>query len=96
LQQVRPEFVVLPASESGDILKRAAEAGRHAGVDVVLLGTVLDATVSHAHERATTWTRLPGVPIVGGSVTRTTAEVSLHLELVDAVTAQVRHSFEDR
>ena len=93
-QEIRPEFVALPVGGSGDVVKRAADAGREAGVQFILFGTVLDATVSHANQRGSTYGRLPGVPGIGGSVTRTTAEVSLHVELIDPMTAEVKDSFE--
>jgi curli biogenesis system outer membrane secretion channel CsgG len=75
--------------------QRAAELGKSAGVDLILLGTVLEASSSRNNNRAST-SRLGGIigSSVGGSVTRTTAKISLHAELVESATGRSVDTFE--
>jgi curli biogenesis system outer membrane secretion channel CsgG len=89
-KQIRPQLIELPTGVRPPLTtQRAAELGKSAGVDLVLLGTVLEASSSRNNNRAST-SRLGGLigSTVGGSVTRTTAKVSLHAELVESASAR--------
>src|SRR5688572_7116895 len=95
-KQIRPQVIELPAGVRPPLTpQRAAELGKSAGVDLMLLGTVLEASSSRNNNRAST-SRLGGIigSSVGGSVTRTTAKISLHAELVESATARSVETFE--
>src|SRR5687768_1902767 len=95
-KQIRPQVIELPTGVRPPLTpQRAAEIGKTAGVDLMLLGTVLEASSSRNNNRAST-PRLGGVigSTVGGSVTRTTAKISLHAELVDSATGRSVETFE--
>jgi curli biogenesis system outer membrane secretion channel CsgG len=95
-KQIRPQVIELPAGVRPPLTpQRAAELGKSAGVDLILLGTVLEASSSRNNNRAST-SRLGGIigSSVGGSVTRTTAKISLHAELVESATGRSVDTFE--
>ena len=95
-KQIRPQLIELPTGVRPPLTpQRAAELGKSAGVDLMLLGTVLEASSSRNNNRAST-SRLGGIigSSVGGSVTRTTAKISLHAELVESATARSVETFE--
>ena len=95
-KQIRPQVIELPSGVRPPLTpQRAAELGKAAGVDLMLLGTVLEASSSRNNNRAST-SRLGGLigSSVGGSVTRTTAKISLHAELVESTTARSVDTFE--
>ena len=95
-KQIRPQVIELPTGVRPPLTpQRAAELGKSAGVNYVLLGTVLEASSSRNNNRAST-SRLGGLvgSAVGGSVTRTTAKVSLHAELVESMTGKSIETFE--
>jgi curli biogenesis system outer membrane secretion channel CsgG len=95
-KQIRPQLIELPTGVRPPLTpQRAAELGKSAGVDLMLLGTVLEASSSRNNNRAST-SRLGGIigSSVGGSVTRTTAKISLHAELVESATARSVDTFE--
>ena len=89
----RPRLLtVTDGAQSPQAVEKISELGRLANVDVVLVGTVLDAGTSHSRRHANTG-GVFGVG-VGGSITRTSAHVSLHVELVDPASASVVGTFE--
>ena len=95
-KQIRPQLIELPTGVRPPLTpQRAAELGKSAGVDLMLLGTVLEASSSRNNNRAST-SRLGGIigSSVGGSVTRTTAKISLHAELVESATGRSVDTFE--
>ena len=71
----------------------AAAIGKSATVGVVLVGTVVDATVSHSTRSANTGGFLGSVGL-GGEIDRATAQVSLHIDLVDPATGKFADSFD--
>jgi len=89
-RQVQPVVLDVPAGArppfAPDALVAAASG---AGVQVIVAGTVLEATTSHASNRF----RLPGSSI-GGSLTRVKAKVVLQIELDDPATGQAFDSFQ--
>lgn len=80
-KDVRPQLLELPAGMKMPLTsKQAAALGQTNSVDYVVVGTVLEASTKRATNSA--GSRVLGT--VAGSVTRTTATVSLHAELVHA------------
>jgi nucleotide-binding universal stress UspA family protein len=71
----------LPLSED----RLAALAAEHK-VDLIVAGTILDATTTRGSNRVSTGAlgRVAGVGSVGGSMSKTRAEVQLHVEMVNA------------
>ena len=95
-KQLRPQVIELPAGVRAPLPpQKAVELGKSAGVDVMLVGTVLEASTTRNTNRANT-SRLGGLvgSAVGGSLTRTTAKVMLHAELVDVATGNQLGTFE--
>jgi hypothetical protein len=71
--------------------QKAAAAGKAANADVVIAGTVLEASTTHGNNGGF----LPGKfgASVGGNVNRTNATVSLHVDLVDPASNKIADSF---
>jgi curli biogenesis system outer membrane secretion channel CsgG len=93
---IAPQALELPTAVRPPLPpQRAAELGKSAGVDFVLLGTVLEATSSRNSNRAST-SRLGGIigSNVGAAVTRTTAKVALHAELIETASGKSAGTFE--
>lgn len=89
---LQPELLDLPPGTQQPIpAKKAAELGRAAKVDVVLVGTILEATSSHSNHGA-------GLPQLGGyigaGVSRSSTQISVHVELVHSATGDIVDSFE--
>jgi hypothetical protein len=72
--------------------QKAAAAGKAANADVVIAGTVLEASTTHGNNGGF----LPGKfgASVGGNVNRTKATVSLHVDLVDPASNKIADSFD--
>ena len=86
-KEVRPQLVDPPSGARLPLLpKGAAAAGQAAGVDYVISGTVLEASVKNANNSAAS--RLLGN--VAGSVSRTSAKIRLHVELVRSSNAEMQ------
>ena len=90
-RQVQPVVLDVPAGARPPLAPDAlVAAASGADVQVVVAGTVLEATTSHASNRF----RLPGVASIGGSLTRVKAKVVLQIELDDPATGQAFDSFQ--
>jgi hypothetical protein len=86
-KEVRPQLLDPPAGARRPLLpKAAAAAGQAAGVDYVISGTVLEASVKSANNSAAS--RLLGN--VAGSVSRTSAKIRLHIEIVRSGTSELQ------
>lgn len=93
-RKLRPVLLDLPAEARLPLdASVAAETGKSAGAAVVVAGTVIEATETHSSNSANTG-GLMGRVGVGGSVSKTTAHVSLNVELIDAATGQSLKNFE--
>jgi hypothetical protein len=89
---LQPELVELPAGTQLPLApKKAAELGRAAKSDVVLVGTILEATSSHSNHGASIG-QFGGY--VGGGISRTKAGLSVHVELVNPKSAAIVDTFE--
>ena len=93
-RKLRPVLLELPAGARLPLDPAAAgQIGKADGAGLVVAGTVIDATETHSSNRANTGGLLGGVG-VGGSVRKTTARVSLYLEVIDAETGESLDTFE--
>ncbi|MGE0040687.1 MAG: hypothetical protein AB7H88_19585 [Vicinamibacterales bacterium] len=82
-RRTQPVLVELAAGEELPLPEgRLAELAAASGVQVIVAGTVLEATTTHGSNRVYT-PRVGGVSL-GGSLSRTRAEVSMHVELSGA------------
>jgi hypothetical protein len=91
-ENLQPVLLDIPAGQRLPLSpQRAAEAGRLADVDVVLAGTVLEASSTQASNSG--WLPSKIGTSVGGSVTRAKGTVSLEVELVDASTGKLADTF---
>jgi curli biogenesis system outer membrane secretion channel CsgG len=89
---LQPELVELPPGTQLPLSpKKAAQLGRAAKADVVLVGTILDASSSHSNHGAAI-PQLGGY--VGGGVSRTSAQLSVHVEVVNSATSEIVDTFE--
>ncbi len=74
---------------------QAVALGHSAHADVVLVGTVIDAETSTSTHSADTGGFLSGLGAnIGGRLDRVTADVSLHLDLIDPAAGKLVDSFE--
>ena len=90
-RQVQPVVLEVPEGARPPLAPEAlVEAATGTDVQVVVAGTVLEATTSHSSNRL----RLPGAASVGGSLTRVKAKVVLQIELDDPATGQAFDSFQ--
>lgn len=93
-RKVRPVLLELPADAKLPMdASAAAEIGKAGGAALVISGTVIEATESHSSNSANTGGLLSGIG-VGGSVSKSTARVSLNVELIDAETGESVKNFE--
>lgn len=93
-KKVTPVLLELPQGQKHPLDPAPAAAiGKAAGVDLVILGTVLDTNTSRSSTGANTGRVLSGVG-VGGRVSRTRARVLLYVQLVDPASGRVVHEFE--
>lgn len=93
-KKVRPVLRELPAESKLPIdALDAAKIGKAGGAALVVSGTVIEAVESHSSNSANTG-GLMGNLGVGGSLSRSTARVSLNIELVDAETGETVKNFE--
>lgn len=93
-KKVRPVLLELPAESKLPIdALDAAKIGKAGGAALVVSGTVIEAVESHSSNSANTG-GLMGNLGVGGSLSRSTARVSLNIELVDAETGETVKNFE--
>lgn len=89
---LQPELLELPAGTQLPLApKKAAQLGRAAKADVVLVGTILDANSSHSNHGAAI-PQLGGY--VGGGVSRTSAQLSVHVEIVKSASGEIVDTFE--
>jgi len=89
-----PRLLVVPAQAQSPLAPEdAASIGKAAGVDVVLVGTVLEASTSVSSHGANSGGLLNGLGI-GARLDRVTARVAVHVELVNPATGTVADTFE--
>jgi len=91
-KSVQPELLKLPEGTDVPVsAKKAAEIGKGADVGVVLVGTVLEASTSQSSHSAGT-----GAfgTYVGGNLSKTSATVSVHVQLVDPASGKITDTFE--
>lgn len=92
--KLRPLLLELPPDAKLPMDASASAAiGKSGGASLVISGTVIEATETHSSNRASTGGLLSGVG-VGGSVSKSTARVSLNVELIDAETGESVKNFE--
>jgi hypothetical protein len=91
--KITPQLLTAPTSRGPVSPDQAAELGKQASVNVVLVGTVMDANTTHSSHGANTGGLLNSVG-VGGRVDRSTATVTLHVELIDPAKPGVADSFD--
>jgi hypothetical protein len=97
VKDVRLQPVLLPAADSVDGAEGAAAdaaAAARVHADVVLKGTILAADSDQSSKDVTSPGLFGGNLTVGGRLGRTTATVSLHLELVDPKSGDTIDSFD--
>lgn len=93
-QKLTPVLLTLPPEATHPVpSEQAASIGKSAEVGLVLVGTVVDASTSQTSHSANTGGLLSSVGI-GGRIDRSSAEVSLHLDLVDPATGKIVDSFD--
>jgi curli production assembly/transport component CsgG len=89
---LRPDLLQLPPDVQPPLPpKKAGALGRKAAVDVVLVGTVLEAASSQSSHGASTG--YFGMS-VGGKVNRSSANVTVHVELINPATGEIADMFE--
>jgi curli biogenesis system outer membrane secretion channel CsgG len=84
---LQPVLIELPAGETLPLPEdRLASLVAAHKLDLIVAGTILDANTTRGSNRVSTGSLggVVGVGGVGGSVTKTRAEVRLHVEVVDA------------
>ena len=93
-RKLTPVLLTLPPDVTHPVpSEQAATIGKSADVGLVLVGTVVDASTSQTSHSANTGGLLSSVGI-SGRIDRSSAEVSLHLDLVDPATGKVVDSFD--
>lgn len=93
-RKLRPVLLELPSGAKLPIdASAAAQIGTGAGAQLVVAGTVIEANETHSSNRANTAGLLNGIG-VGGSVAKTTAHVTLNVEVIDAATGESVKNFE--
>ncbi len=93
-RKLTPVLLTLPPEVTHPVpSEQAATIGKSADVGLVLVGTVVDASTSQTSHSANTGGLLSSVGI-SGRIDRSSAEVSLHLDLVDPATGKVVDSFD--
>ncbi len=93
-RKVRPVLLELPAGARLPMdPAEAAQIGKAGGATLIVAGTVIEASESHSSNRASTGGLLSGIG-VGGSVSKSTARVSLNVEVIDAETGESVSNFE--
>jgi hypothetical protein len=92
-KQLLPQLTKLPDTTRLPLAAKAASAlGRDSEVEFMVVGTVLEATSARSNNRAST--RAIGKVLggagagVSGSLTRTTAKVTLHVQLVSSASGK--------
>lgn len=86
-QELNPQTLALPRGVVPPLpTRQAAELGREAAVQFVVLGTILEATVTRNSNRATKGGLGRVIGGVSASVTRVTAKITIHAELVNVTT----------
>jgi hypothetical protein len=89
-----PELVSLPEGTKLPLAtSQAAAIGKEAGVALLIVGTVLEATSTRQSNRATTHKvgGITGDIVKGasGTLTRSKADVRLHIQVIDPVTGKI-------
>ena len=93
-QKLTPVLLALPDGAATPVpAEQAASIGQAATVGLVVVGTVVDASVTQASHSANTGGLLGSAGITG-TLNRSTATVSLHIDLVDPATGKVVDSFD--
>jgi curli biogenesis system outer membrane secretion channel CsgG len=91
--KLTPVLLTLPPGAEQPVTPdAAAAAGKAETAAVVIVGTVIDGTVSYSSHGANTG--LIHSLGVGGNISRTTAHVSLHVDLVDPAKGTIVDSFD--
>jgi curli biogenesis system outer membrane secretion channel CsgG len=93
-RKLRPVLLDLPSDAKLPVeADVAAQVGKAGGAAVVIAGTVIEATESHSSNSANTGSLMGGLG-VGGSLSKSTARVTLNVDLVDAETGESIKNFE--
>jgi curli biogenesis system outer membrane secretion channel CsgG len=93
-RKLTPVLLTLPSGAETPVPPDAAATiGKSATVSVVIVGTVIDASVTHSTRSASTGGLLGSIG-VGGEIDRANARVSLHIDLVDPATGKIADSFD--
>lgn len=93
-RKMRPVLLELPPDARLPVdAAIAAQIAKDGGASVVIAGTVIEATETHSSNRANTGS-LMGSLGVGGTMSRSTARVTLNVELVDAESGESLKNFE--
>jgi curli biogenesis system outer membrane secretion channel CsgG len=93
-QKLTPVLLTLPDGAATPVpAEQAASIGQTATVGLVLVGTVVDASVTTSSHSANTGGLL-GSASISGTLNRSTATVSLHIDLVDPATGKIADSFD--
>lgn len=93
-RKVRPVLLELPGGARLPLdASVAAQIGKGGGAALVVSGTVIEATETHSSNRANTGGLMDSLG-VGGSLSKSTAHVSLNVELIDADTGESVKNFE--
>jgi len=92
--KLTPELLTVASGTKTPISAETASAlGKQANVGVVLVGTVMEASSTVSSHNANTGGLLSSVG-VGGRVDRSTATVSLHVDLVNPASGAIADSFD--
>ena len=92
--KLRPVLLELPAGSKLPMdAGAAAQIGKAGGAALVISGTVIEANETHSSNSASSGGLLSGIG-VGGSVSKSTARVSLNVELIDAETGESLKNFD--
>ena len=88
-KQLLPQLIKLPDGTRLPLAaKEAAALGRDSEVEFIIVGTVLEATTTRSNNRAAT--RAVGKVLggVSGTMTRTAAKATLHVQLISSVSGK--------
>ena len=93
-RKLTPVLITLPADVTHPVSnEQAASLGKTAEVGVVIVGTVVDVSSTQSSKSASTGGLLGSIGI-GGSLDKSSAKVSLHLDLIDPATGKLVDSFD--
>jgi len=92
--KLTPELLtVAPGTKTPISAEMASTLGKQANVAVVIIGTVMEASSEQSTHSADTGSIMSGLGI-GGRVDKSTAKVSLHVDLVNPASGEIADSFD--